>query len=225
MLLRKPRPAKKRKTPGSSPGQIVVGLRNPGADYEGTRHNLGYEVLAEALGRADLTLSRGPSRIGGMMAVSGVGAHRTLYLVSNGYMNESGRVVAAALAYYKVDPADMLVIHDDIDLPFGRLRLQVGGGSGGHNGVRSVERALGSPEFSRLKLGVGRPPGSQDPADYVLRRFTKRERPEADVMVQDAADVVEKWFDDRPRAQEMAALRGRDDEGGGPVSGDGGDDA
>ena len=212
MLLRKPRPAKKRKTPGSSPGQIVVGLRNPGADYEGTRHNLGYEVLAETLRRCDLTLSRGPSRIGGMMAVDGAGPDRTLYLVSNGYMNESGGVVAAALGYHKIDAVDMLVIHDDIDLPFGRLRLQVGGGSGGHNGVRSVERALGSPEFSRLKLGVGRPPGSQDPADYVLRRFTKRERPEADSMVQDAADVVERWRDDRARAQEMAALRDRDDD-------------
>lgn len=210
MPLRKPRPAKKRKKPGSSPGQIVVGLRNPGADYEGTRHNLGYEVIAEILRREDLKLSRGPSRIGAMMARSGTGPQSTLFLVSNGYMNDSGRAVAATLSYYKVDPGDMLVVHDDIDLPFGRLRLQVGGGSGGHNGVRSVEQAVGSAEFSRLKLGVGRPPGSQDPADYVLRRFTKKERPEADLIAQDASDVVERWLEDRPGAQEMAALRKSD---------------
>jgi PTH1 family peptidyl-tRNA hydrolase len=212
--LRKVSLARKRKKARSSPTQVVVGLRNPGADYEGTRHNLGFEVIDEILHRRETKLTRGPSRVGAMMASSGIGAGRTLYLVSSGFMNDSGRVVRAALSYYKVDPTDMLVIHDDIDLAFGRLRLQVGGGSGGHNGVRSVEKALGSAGFSRLKLGVGRPPGSQDPADYVLSRFAKKERPEADVMVQDAADVVETWLDDRGRAQEMAALRRRDDVSG-----------
>lgn len=206
---------KKRTKAGSSPARLIVGLRNPGADYEGTRHNLGHEVIDEILRRRELTLTRGPSRVGAMMASSGSGDQRTLYLVSNGFMNDSGRPIRAALAYYRVDPNDMLVIHDDIDLPFRRLRLQVGGGSGGHNGVRSVEKTLGSAPFSRLKLGVGRPPGSQDPADYVLSRFTRKERPEADVLVQDAADVVEVWLEDRKRAQEMAALRGRDD-GSGP---------
>jgi PTH1 family peptidyl-tRNA hydrolase len=125
-------------------------------------------------------------------------------------MNESGGSVRAALDHYRLTPADLLVIHDDIDLAFGRLRVQVGGGSGGHNGVRSLERAIGTKEFSRLKVGVGRPPGSQDPADFVLRRFAKRELPEVDLMIEDAADVVERWLDDRVRAQELAALRGRD---------------
>lgn len=115
----------------------------------------------------------------------------------------------AALHYYKLEPEDLLVIHDDIDLAFGTMRLQIAGGSGGHNGVRSVERALGTKEFSRLKVGVGRPPGPQDPADYVLRRFAKQERPEVDLLVEDAADVVELWIDDRVRAQELAARRGR----------------
>jgi PTH1 family peptidyl-tRNA hydrolase len=144
-----------------------------------------------------------------------VGEDRTLYLLSTGYMNESGATVRAALDYYKIPTADLLAIHDDIDLPFGRLRLQVGGGSGGHNGIRSLERALGTKEFNRLKIGVGRPPGSQDPADFVLRPFTKKERPEVDVMVADAADVVERWLGDRGRAQEQAALRDRDHEGSG----------
>lgn len=191
--------------------RVVVGLRNPGADYEGTRHNIGFEVVQRVLGRAGESLGKAPSRLRGTMAQRGVGDERTLFFVPNTFMNESGAAVRAALVYHKVLPADLLVIHDDIDLAFGRLRLQVAGGSGGHNGVRSVENSLGTKEFSRLKFGVGRPPGSMDPADYVLRSFSKEERPEVEVMVGDAADVVELWLGDRERAQQMAALRGRDE--------------
>lgn len=191
--------------------RVVVGLRNPGADYEGTRHNVGQEVADAVLVRAGESFTKGPSRVRAMVAQTGVGDDRTLYLLPNTFMNESGAAVRAALDYYKIVPDDLLVIHDDIDLPFGRLRIQVGGGSGGHNGIRSLERSLGTKEFSRLKVGVGRPPGSQDPADYVLRTFPKKERPEVDLMVADAADVVERWLDDRARAQEAAALRDRDD--------------
>lgn len=201
--------AKRPKTP-SSPVQLVVGLRNPGREYEGTRHNLGGEVVELLMSRAGVGPRRAPSGIRGLVAQVGTGDDRTLYLLSTGYMNESGETVRAALDYYKISPEDLLAIHDDIDLPFGRMRLQVGGGSGGHNGIRSLERALGTKEFSRLKLGVGRPPGSQDPADYVLRPFTKEERPEVDLMVADAADIVELWLEDRIRAQEQAALRGRE---------------
>ncbi len=190
--------------------RIVVGLRNPGADYEGTRHNVGSEVVERVLQRAGVPPGRAPSRVSGAVAQVGIGDDRTIFVLPFTFMNESGGVVRSALGYYKVDTSDLLVIHDDIDLPFGRLRLQVGGGSGGHNGIRSLERALGTKEFSRLKVGVGRPPGSQDPADYVLRTFAKRERPEVEMIVEDAADVVERWLDDRGRAQEMAALRGRD---------------
>jgi PTH1 family peptidyl-tRNA hydrolase len=124
-------------------------------------------------------------------------------------MNESGTSVRAAADYYGVPPERTLVIHDDIDLPFGRFRVQVDGGSGGHNGIRSLEGALGTKAFSRLKLGVGRPPGSMDPADFVLRPFNKAERPELELMLSDAADVVEKWPTDPARAQELAALRDR----------------
>ena len=190
--------------------RIVVGLRNPGADYEGTRHNVGSEVVERVLQRAGVPPGRAPSRVSGAIAQVGTGDDRTIFVLPFTFMNESGGVVRSTLGYYKVDTSDLLVIHDDIDLPFGRLRLQVGGGSGGHNGIRSVERALGTKEFSRLKVGVGRPPGSQDPAGYVLRTFAKSERPEVEVIVEDAADVVERWLDDRVRAQEMAALRGRD---------------
>lgn len=190
--------------------RLVVGLRNPGADYEGTRHNVGAEVVERVLERSGETAGKAPSRVSGAIAQTGIGDDRTLFLLPYVYMNESGRVVRAALDYYKVPAEDLLVLHDDIDLPFGRLRLQVAGGSGGHNGIRSLESALGTKDFSRLKVGVGRPPGSQDPADYVLRTFSKSERPDVDLMVEDAAEVVERWVEDREKAQEMAALRDRD---------------
>ena len=203
--------AKKRAKTRSNPVLVIVGLRNPGADYDGTRHNIGFEVIERILERHGEKLGRAPSRVRSLIAQTGVGEGRNLYLVPNTFMNESGAAIRAAMAYYKVDASDLLVIHDDIDLAFGRLRLQVSGGSGGHNGIRSLEKALGTKEFSRLKFGVGRPPGSMDPADFVLRTFSNKERAEVDVMVEDASDVVEHWLTDRARAQEMAARRGRDD--------------
>ena len=205
----RPRAKTRAKTP-SSPLHLVVGLRNPGADYEGSRHNVGFEVIVRVLDHAQESLGRGPLRVSGMTARAATGCQSTLFLVPNTFMNESGRAVRAMLDYYKIDPSNMLVVHDDIDLPFGRLRVQVDGGSGGHNGVRAVESALGGKGFSRLKVGVGRPPESMEPADYVLRPFTRKERPEADLMVEDAAEVVERWAVDRAAAQELAAHRGRD---------------
>jgi len=194
---------------GSNPTRAVIGLRNPGSDYEGTRHNSGYEVLARVLLRAGLDLGRGPSRVRAQVTQIGVGDGRVLYAVPMTFMNHSGQSVRALTDYFGLSPENVLVVHDDIDLPFGRLRLQVGGGSGGNNGVRSIETALGTKEFSRLKLGVGRPPGQMDPADFVLRPFTKAELPEVDLMIEDAADVVELWPSDPIKAQEMAAHRGR----------------
>ena len=190
--------------------RVVVGLRNPSFDYVGTRHNLGFEIVERLLDRTGESLSKGPSRIRAMVSQAGVGQDRTLFLVPNTFMNDSGGAVSAALAYYKVETDDLLVVHDDIDLPLGRLRLQVAGGSGGHNGIRSVEKSVGTKEFSRLKVGVGRPPGSMDPADFVLRPFTKTERPDAEVIIEDSADIVELWLTDRTKAQEGASLRGKD---------------
>ncbi|HET9201726.1 MAG TPA: aminoacyl-tRNA hydrolase [Acidimicrobiia bacterium] len=195
---------------GSNPNRVVIGLRNPGPDYEGTRHNSGYEVLARVLERAGEKLGRGPSRVRAQITQVGSGDSRLLYAVPMTYMNESGRAVRALLDYFGLSPQSILVVHDDIDLPFGRLRLQVGGGTGGNNGVRSIETALGTRDFSRLKIGVGRPPGQMDPADFVLRPFTKAERSEVELMIEDAADVIEVWPIDPDRAQEMAALRGRE---------------
>lgn len=198
-----------RKRPSSnnvSGRSLVIGLRNPGSDYEGTRHNLGFEVLQLVLGRNGEKLGRAPLRVRGQLATVGAGDDRVYYFASNSFMNESGASARAAAVYYRVDPERILVLHDDIDLALGRMRLQVGGGSGGHNGIRSLEKSFGTRDFPRLKLGVGRPPGSMDPADFVLKRFSKAERTEMDLMIESAADVVELWLDDQARAQEAAAL-------------------
>lgn len=195
---------------GSDPEvKLVVGLRNPGPEYEGTRHNVGAEVLAELARRHDGRFKRGPTRVRCELADVRVGAERLLLAAPMSFMNESGGPVKAALDYHKVDVADMIVVHDDIDLDFGRLRLQIGGGTGGHNGLKSLERSLGTREFARLKVGVGRPPGRQDPAAYVLERFSKSQREEVDLQVVDAADVIERWLTDLQKAQEMAAHRGK----------------
>jgi PTH1 family peptidyl-tRNA hydrolase len=201
--------AKPRASRASSPAQAVIGLRNPGPEYEGTRHNSGYEVLARVLERAGEKLGRAPSRVRAQVAQVGVGDDRVLFAVPVTYMNESGRAVRSLLDYFSLSPDGLLVVHDDIDLAFGRLKLQVGGGSGGNNGVRSIESALGTNQFSRLKFGVGRPPGQMDPADFVLRPFSKSEREEVELMIEDAADIVEQWVSNPVRAQEMASHRGR----------------
>ena len=149
-----------RPKPANDRMQIVVGLRNPGADYEGTRHNVGYEVVERVLARSGETLGRGPARIRGLVSQARVGDSRVLFLVPSTFMNQSGAAVRAAVTYYRATPDDLLAVHDDIDLPFGRLRIQEGGGSGGHNGIRSLETALSTRVFSRLKVGVGRPPAN-----------------------------------------------------------------
>lgn len=187
--------------------KIVVGLRNPGSEYAGTRHNVGAEVIAELARRHGERFKAKTMRTRSEIAEIRVGTEKVVLAAPMSYMNESGGPVSATLRYLKSDIADMLVIHDDIDLDFGRLRLQVGGGSGGHNGIRSLEKSLGTRDFARLKVGVGRPPGRQDPAEYVLKRFSAAQRTEVDLLVVDAADVVEQWVNDPARAQEQAAHR------------------
>jgi PTH1 family peptidyl-tRNA hydrolase len=146
--------------------------------------------------RFEVKLKRGPLRV--RSEVASVPVAGAILASPNVFMNDSGRAVGSLRSYYKVDLEDLFVLHDDIDLAFGRPRVQKAGGSGGHNGIRSLEQHLGTKDFWRLKLGVGRPPGSQDAAEHVLKRFTKSERPEVDLMVDDAADV----------SARMAARRG-----------------
>ena len=190
-----------------APVKVVVGLRNPGPDYDGTRHNLGLEVARTVVDRNGGSFRRGPSRVRAELAQLRLGDARVIVALPLSFMNESGGPVRSVLDYHKLGPGDMLVVHDDIDLDFGRLRIQEGGGTGGHNGLRSLERSLGTRDFARLKLGVGRPPGRMDPAAYVLERFARSERTDVDLQVVDAADVVERWVGDPQRAQELAAHR------------------
>jgi peptidyl-tRNA hydrolase, PTH1 family len=171
---------------------VVVGLGNPGTSYAGTRHNVGYLVVDELVarvggrlrahrsGRSDVL--EGRLRVGGPRVVLGRGRR---------YMNESGGPVASLLSFYKVPAEHLVVVHDELDLPFGALRLKLGGGDNGHNGLRSVRSALGTGEFHRVRLGVGRPPGRQSPADYVLSPYASAERRELPEQVQRAADAVE----------------------------------
>jgi PTH1 family peptidyl-tRNA hydrolase len=187
--------------------KAVVGLRNPGPEYDLTRHNVGFEVVQAVAASHGERFRRGPSRTRAETVETQIAGERVVLAAPLGYMNESGGSVRAVADYFGVSPPDLLVIHDDIDLPFGRLRLQVGGGTGGHNGLRSIEKALGDREFVRLKVGVGRPPGALDPADYVLRRFTKAERSEVDLLLGDAAGVVEAWVTDRETATRLAGER------------------
>ena len=170
--------------------QLVVGLGNPGANYAQTRHNLGFMV-------ADLLAARLGSKFkahkrSGAEVVSGrIAGHSLLLAKPRCYMNESGRQVAPLAKFYSVPPADIIVVHDDIDIDFGRIRLKVGGGEGGHNGLRSVATALGTRDFQRVRIGIGRPPGRKEPADFVLEKFTAAERAEVPAICEQAADAVE----------------------------------
>jgi len=168
---------------------LVVGLGNPEHEYGGTRHNVGADV-ARVLA-ADLGVSFKAHKTGVLLADAiGEGGRPLSIAIPSGYMNESGGPVQRLLAFYKVPLEQFVVVHDEIDLPHAALRLKFGGGTAGHNGLKDVQRRLGSPEFHRVRIGVGRPPGRQDPADYVLRRFTTKEREEIDVTVAEAVDAI-----------------------------------
>ena len=168
---------------------LIVGLRNPGSSYHGTRHNLGAEVI-EAIAPGQ-RLKRARLGIRADVAEVRLGDARTLIAVPRTFMNQAGTAVQPLARYYGVGLDDLLIVHDDIDLPFGKIRVQLGGGEGGHNGVRSVVGSLDTKDFWRLKVGVGRPPQRVDPADYVLERFNKAERVEMDDVIMRAAQVAE----------------------------------
>jgi peptidyl-tRNA hydrolase, PTH1 family len=171
---------------------VIVGLGNPGPRYAATRHNAGFlvlDLLAERLG----SRFKAHKFAGGRAdVVEGRLAGRPVVLAKpTSYMNESGGAVVAVSRFYKVIVEQVVVVHDELDLPFGALRLKRGGGEGGHNGLRSTTAALGSKEYARVRFGIGRPPGRQDPADYVLREFGAAERKELPLLVDRAADAVE----------------------------------
>ncbi|QOR47350.1 aminoacyl-tRNA hydrolase [Trueperella pecoris] len=174
----------------------VIGLGNPGPKYENTRHNIGQHVIHELARRAGSSLSvhkQSNTRAASVRVGIGPGkpGEQAVLGVSNGYMNTSGGPVSSLMKYFKIAPADLIVIHDDLDLPFGQLKLKRGGGAGGHNGLKSISQSLGTQDYIRLRFGIGRPPGRQDPADFVLSDFSSSENKEIDLLIALAADAVE----------------------------------
>jgi len=174
---------------------LIVGLRNPGSSYERTRHNIGAVAIDRFLADNGLVLKPARQGIRADVAETNLSGHRAVVAVPRTYMNESGQSVAPLVKYFGVDPEHILVIHDDIDVPFGKLKVTEGGGHGGNNGVRSIIGSVGTNEFWRLKIGVGRPPSRMEPADFVLGRFKEAEREPMDVAVYRASDVVTRFIE------------------------------
>ena len=175
---------------------LVVGLGNPGPQYAGNRHNVGQMVLDELAHRTGSLFRSHRSNSVAAQARLGVlpggrpGPPVVLAKPSS-YMNVSGGPVAGLVRFFSVEPETVLVVHDELDLPFGTVKLKRGGGEGGHNGLRDITKALGTKEYVRVRVGIGRPPGRMDPADFVLRDFPSSERKDLPFLLGDAADAVE----------------------------------
>jgi len=170
---------------------LVVGLGNPGPDYAGNRHNVGQMALAELADRMRATFKSHKANAAVAEGRTGSDAPRLILAKPNTYMNVSGGPVAALMRFYKVLPENLIVVHDELDIPFDSIKLKTGGGHGGHNGVRDIAAAIGTPDFVRVRVGIGRPPGRQPAADFVLRDFGAEERKTLPNLLADAADAVE----------------------------------
>lgn len=174
---------------------LVVGLGNPGDSYAGNRHNVGHRVADEVVERMGGRFSRHRARAqvheGRWPPMGATPGARMIVAKPSTYMNESGAPVAGLLRFFGLPVARLIVVHDELDIPFGELRLKRGGGEGGHNGLRSISKVTGSKDYGRIRLGIGRPPGRMDPADYVLRDFPSAQRQEVALLLSDAADAVE----------------------------------
>lgn len=177
--------------PSNDSAWLVVGLGNPGPGYAGNRHNVGQMVLDELAGRVGerFTTHKAAARVAeGRLAPGG---EKLILAKPNSYMNLSGGATAALLKFYSLEPDRLIVLHDELDLPFDAVKLKLGGGHGGHNGLRDIIAAIGTGDFVRVRVGIGRPPGRQDAADYVLRDFASAERTQLPLLIADAADATE----------------------------------
>jgi PTH1 family peptidyl-tRNA hydrolase len=168
---------------------LVVGLGNPGDEYATTRHNAGYLVVDELARRAGGRFKAHRSRC--EVVETRIEGQRAVLAKPRSFMNETGGPVSALRDYYKVDPNHLVVVHDELDIPFSTLRLKLGGGDNGHNGLKSVRRSLGTGDFLRLRVGIGRPPGRMEPSAFVLKPFAAAERKELDWLIDRSADAIE----------------------------------
>ena len=172
---------------------LVVGLGNPGDQYAATRHNVGQMVIDELIGRHSIKLSSHKSRTEIAAYKIGVGenAHSIILAKSKSYMNETGGPIKALANFYSVETKNILALHDELDIGFATIRSKLGGGDNGHNGLKSMTSAFGTPDYFRIRLGIGRPMGQQDPADFVLKAFSKVEQKDLPEFIVRGADVVE----------------------------------
>jgi PTH1 family peptidyl-tRNA hydrolase len=175
---------------------LVVGLGNPGPAFASQRHNVGYRVADELARRIGVRLSakrgiRADVAEGRIGPPGDDASSRLVVARSRTFMNETGAAVSRLLSYYKLQPAQMIVVHDELDIDPGQLRVKFAGGDNGHNGLRSIRQSLGTGDFFRVRIGVGRPPGRQDPADFLLSNFPASAREDVEVEISRAADAVE----------------------------------
>lgn len=169
---------------------LIVGLGNPGPQYEKTRHNVGFMVADALAGRVGSTFSS-HKKSNSDIVQARLGSRSVIIAKPRTFMNLSGQPVAALARFFSVDPANVVVVHDELDIDFGSLRLKLGGGEGGHNGLRSISQHLSTKDYLRVRVGVGRPPGRMDPASFVLKPFSAAERKDLGVVVEEAADAAE----------------------------------
>jgi PTH1 family peptidyl-tRNA hydrolase len=172
---------------------LVVGLGNPGDQYAATRHNIGQMVIDELAKRHSVKLSSHKSRteIAAYKLGVGANAHSIILGKSKSYMNETGGPVKALANFYSVEPNKIIALHDELDIPFAAIRTKIAGGDNGHNGLKSMTSAFGTAKYYRIRLGIGRPMGEQDPADFVLKAFSKVEQKELSEFISRSADAVE----------------------------------
>ena len=171
---------------------LVVGLGNPGPQYAATRHNVGWMVVDLLAQRSGASFKR--HRTNAEIAETHLGAPpapRAVLAKPLSFMNLSGGPTAGLASYFRVDPTQVIVIHDELDLPLGTIRLKRGGGDNGHNGLKSISKSLSTKDYLRVRIGIGRPPGRQDPAEFVLKPFAAAERTEAAIVIEETADAVE----------------------------------
>jgi PTH1 family peptidyl-tRNA hydrolase len=172
---------------------LVVGLGNPGDKYAATRHNVGQMVIDELVSRHNVKLSSHKSRthIAAFKLGVGVDAHPVIVAKSHSFMNETGGPIKALANFYSVEPQKIIALHDELDIPFAAIRTKIAGGDNGHNGLKSMTSAFGTAEYYRVRLGIGRPMGEQDPGDFVLKAFSKVEQKDLGEFIVRGADVVE----------------------------------
>lgn len=176
----------------SNERRLIVGLGNPGREYALTRHNVGFNVVDYIASKHGLKFNKMMNKA--LVAMGDIQGSKVILLKPQTYMNDSGIAVGPTLKYYKISPLNLMVVYDELDLPLAQLRMRKMGGSGGHNGMKSLISHIGTDSFPRLRVGIGRPPGRMEPVDYVLQTFSKSDGELMDALYRRATEAVERWL-------------------------------